>query len=389
MQETSQDNLLITFSWVLSATKYIFSGTPMTTTAQIDSVWSDFLISENAQFDDNGKITTFGNTELERFSIKNGPVFTSLTHQALIKVTGSEALSFLQGQFSSDLNQVSDTKAQYSAYCDPQGNVLANFLVFKYQGDLYLSFDGSLREAILKRLQMFIMRSDVQLEEVSKSLIQVGFAGEFTDLDMQYSLDTKVKETFECGMISETGMENLLAIKVPGPYHKYALFGPTEEMITVWKNLRNNGDVTNSFDWTLLDIAAGIATVTSATSAQFTAQFFNLDKLEAINFKKGCFPGQEIIARIHYRGKVTKRTLRIHIDEALNLVPGDTLELKDPNDKTHKLTVINSNPGVLEGTLCLAIATLKSLDAVEGELTTLTGSAVQIEPLPYSIKDEE
>ena len=70
-------------------------------------------------------------------------------------------------------------------------------------------------------------------------------------------------------------------------------------------------------------------------------------------------------------------------------MPGDTLELKDPNDKTHKLTIINSNPDVLEGTLCLAIATLKSLDAVEGELTTLSGRAVQIEPLPYSIKDEE
>lgn len=361
----------------------------MATQATLDSVWVDFLNAQGAQFDDSNKISTFGQAELERFLIKHGPVVTSLTDQALLKVAGSEAQTFLQAQLTSDINEVTESKAQFSAYCDPKGNVLANFLVFIYQGDYYLNFDGSLSETILKRLQMFVLRSDVQITDVSNELIQVGFAGEFGDLDVQRRLSTKVKDVFESGMISVEGLENILVVKVPGPYHKYALFGPANEMIEAWNSIRNNADLTNNYDWKLLDIAAGVPNVTAATTGELTAQFFNLDKFDAINFKKGCFPGQEIIARIHYRGKVTKRMLRLHLDEVMDLNAGDTLTLKDNNDKNHKLTVVSSNPDIFNGTLCLAISTIKSLEAVEGDLTTESGQKASIEPLPYKLTDEE
>lgn len=361
----------------------------MTTPSNLNPIWSEFLTINQAQFDESGKICSFGHPELERFLIKNGPVVTSLTHQALIKVSGSEAQTFLQAQLTSDINLITDKQAQFSAYCDPKGQVLVNFLVFKYFEDYYLSFDGSLREAILKRLSMFVLRSDVKLTEVSNELIHIGFAGEFGDLDVQRRLNTKVKAVFESGMVELEGVENVIAIKVPGPYHKYSLFGPAEEMTQVWKKIRDNSDVTNNYDWNLLNIAAGVPEVTAKTSALHTAQFFNLDKFDAINFKKGCFPGQEIIARIHYRGKVTKRMLRIHINEILSLQPGDTLALKDEADKTYKLSVVNANPDVFNGTLCLAIATLKSLESAEGGLTTESGKEAVIEPLPYAITDED
>lgn len=361
----------------------------MTANTQLDPIWAEHLAEQNAQFDEHGKITTFGHAELERILIKNGPVVTSLTHQALIRVAGSEAQQFLQAQLTSDINKVDDNHAQISAYCDPQGNVLTDFLVFKYQGDFYLSFDGSLREPILKRLQMFVLRSDVQLTEVSQELIHIGFAGEFADLDIQRRLNTKVKHDFESGFISSRHMKDVLVIKVPGPYHKYALFGPAEQMKEAWKKIRDNSDVTNSYDWHLLDIASGIAHITEATTGQFTAQFLNLDKLDAINFQKGCFPGQEIIARIHYRGKVTKRTLRLHLAENLDLNPGDSLELKDEADKTHKLTVLNASSDIFSGTLCLAVGTLKSLEGATGDLTTTNRAKVSIEPLPYLVTEEE
>lgn len=361
----------------------------MTLNASLDPQWLTFLNSQNAQFDESGKINSFGQAELERFLIKNGPVLTSLTHQGLIKVTGSEAETFLQGQLSSDIKDVTETNAQISAYCDPKGQVLAIFLIFKYKGDLYLNFDGSLKESILKRLTMFVMRSDVLLADVSGSLIHIGFAGEFGDLDIQRRLDTKVKSVYETGYIELEGMPDVCVVKVPGPYHKYDLFGPADQVELAWQNLRTNADVTNSFDWNLLNITAGVPEVTSETSAQFIAQFLNLDKLNGINFKKGCFPGQEIIARVHYRGKVTKRMFRIRCNEVLDLKAGETLTLKDNQDKNHKLTVINGNPGIFEGSLFLAIGTLKSLEAVEGDLVTESGQPAFIEPLPYSVTDDE
>lgn len=353
------------------------------------SLWREFLTSQNAQWDASGKISSFGQPELEHYLIKHGPVVTNLSHQALLKVTGADAFAFLQGQLSSDIQQITEQRAQLSAYCDPKGQVLAVFLIFKHHDAFYLNFEASLKEAILKRLTMFVMRSNVQISDESASLIQIGYAGEFGDVDIQRRLNTKVKETYETGLVDLDDMRDVLVVKVPGPYHKYALFGPAEQIIRVWKLLRVTCDVTNNDDWQLLDIAAGVPEVTSQTSGQYIAQFLNLDKLDAINFKKGCFPGQEIIARMHYRGKVTKRMLRLHIEQQISLSPGDALVLKDSNEKNHSFEVVKAHRDIFSGTLCLAIGTLKSLEAVEGNLMTQTGQEVIIEPLPYSITDEQ
>jgi hypothetical protein len=351
--------------------------------------WQQFLTDQGAQLTADGTITTFGHPEIERYLIKHGPVVTSLAHQAVLKVSGSEAFDFLQAQLTSDISQVNAQKAQLSAYCDPKGNVLAVFLVFKYLDAFYLSFDGTLKETILKRLKMFVLRSDVQITDQSADLIHIGYGGEFGDLDIQRRLSTKVKAVYETGLITEPGMEQVCVIKVPGPYHKYDLFGPLEQIQQAWLKLRDNCDVTNTQDWHLLNIAAGIPEVTAANSGEHLAQFLNLDKLDAISFKKGCFPGQEIIARMHYRGKVSKRMLRIRLDQNVTLSAGDHLTLLDNTGKKHTVDVINANPDILSGTRCLAIGNLKSLEAVQGDLTSESGQLAIIEPLPYSITDED
>ena len=360
-----------------------------TATLPWDPIWTEFLTQQGAQFNDNHRITTFGHPEIERFLIKNGPVLTNLSHQALLKISGSEAFKFLQGQLTSDLNLVNDNHAQLSAYCEPKGNVLAVFLVFKIKDDFYLSFDDSLKEPIQKRLQMFVMRADVTITDISQEMIHIGFAGEFGDLDIQRRLSTKIKEVYETGTVEAPGMEEICVVKVPGPYHKYDLFGPVAQIKQAWLNLRDNSDVTNTQDWNLLNITAGVPEITAANSGQFIGQFINLDKLNAINFQKGCFPGQEIIARVHYRGKVTKRMFRVRIEARLELASGDDLILLDGKGKKHTLSVINANPDVYNThTLCLAVGTLKSLDAVEGDLMTESGKPAILEPLPYTITDE-
>ncbi|MDY0135814.1 MAG: folate-binding protein [Thiomicrospira sp.] len=355
----------------------------------MNTQWHDFLIQQHAQFDAQGAVSQFQYPELERVLIKHGPVMASLAHHALIEVKGEDATGFLQGQLSNDILQVTEEKAQFSAYCDPQGQVLALFLIFKHQDAYYLSFDASLRDIILKRLSMFVMRSKVSLSEVSEQWIRFGFAGQFADLDIQRRLDTKLKKEMACTLSKETGLSQLIIIKVPGPFHRYELFAPLEQAIDAWQKLRYNGDVTNNRDWRLLNIASGLPEVTHATSAQHLAQSLNLDKLDVINFKKGCFPGQEIIARMHYRGKANKRMLRIHLNEQIDLQPGDSLELTDHNDKTHKLEVILANGDIFEGTLCLAVGNLKSLELAQGDLRSQRGAKANIEPLPYLLTDED
>lgn len=356
----------------------------------MNSQWQEFLTQQEAKFDETGAVTQFAHPELERMLIKHGPVMTSLAHQALLRLSGEDAFSFLQGQLTNDLSLVDEKTSQYSAYCDPQGQVLAIFLVFKLNDAFYLSFDQSLKDAITKRLQMFVMRSKVVIEDVADEFIHFGFAGQFADLDIQRRLMVKSKKLMEVAKAEEEGVDQVVTIKVPGPFHRYQVFAPVEQAITAWNQLKLNGDLTNFYDWRLLNIASGIAEVTSATSGQHIAQFLNLEKTDMVSFKKGCYPGQEVIARMHYRGKATKRMLRIHLDDVIEQNPGDILEVIDSNDKIHKLDVISSNPDIFEGTLCLAIGNLRALDAAEGDLKLVaTGGLAKIEPLPYLLTDEE
>ncbi|WFE68631.1 folate-binding protein [Thiomicrospira sp. R3] len=355
----------------------------------MNTKWQAFLQQQNAQLDDQGAIKQLEFPELERMLIKHGPVMTSLAHHALLKVSGEDAETFLQGQLSNDIKQVNEDSAHYSAYCDPKGNVLALFLIFMHQGDYFLSFDYSLADAIQKRLQMFVMRSKVTIKAVCDEWIRLGFAGQFADLDIQRRLDTKLKKEMAVTLSKEPGLEQTVIIKVPGPFHRYEIFAPVEQAMESWNKLRLNGDITNINDWRLLNIATGRAEITAALSGQHLAQSYNFDKTEVINFKKGCYPGQEVIARTHYRGKAAKRMLRIHLDDLVEMNPADTLELIDNNEKTYKLDVVLSNPDIFEGSLCLAIGTVKSLDLAKGHLKLVrTGGLAKIEPLPYPLIDE-
>jgi len=355
----------------------------------MNSQWKSFLESKGAQLNDQNQVITFGLPEIERYLVKNGPVLASLSHQALLKVSGSEAFQFLQGQLSNDLQDISDTQAQLSAYCDPQGNVLAIFTIFKWNDAFFLHFNGSLKAPIQKRLQMFVMRSDVTIEDMSDAIVQIGYAGDFADLDLQRLLSTKIKDNYQTGPVAMEGAMQSFVVKVPGPYHKFILFSPIDEAETVWNTLKNNGEATNTFDWQLMDVVAGNPEVTSETSGKLVAQFLNLDKLQAINFQKGCFPGQEIIARMHYRGKVTKRMIRLRINSENTLSAGEEFKLTDNENKHYKFTCIHAANDVLEGSLCLAVTTVKPLEKVSGTLKTEHGVDVTVEPLPYDLTEEK
>ncbi len=199
--------------------------------------WKQFLNEQGAQFDENNDIKTFGLPEIEHFMVKHGPIVSDLSKQALIKASGEEVFSFLQGQFSNDLKEVTDAKAQLTAYCDPQGKVLALIIVFKIAESYFLSFDESLKETILKRLSMFKMMAKVELEEISEELIQIGYAGEFADLDLQRDFTLKTKDTYQVEVIDSQDIQNVTVIKVPGPYHNYRLFGNMDMMKSIWKPL--------------------------------------------------------------------------------------------------------------------------------------------------------
>ena len=213
-------------------------------------------------------------------------MFFHLKSRALIKVSGSDAETFLQGQLSNDINKLDSSRVQLNAYCQHQGKILALFWVTKNEDSFFLSFPLDLLEAIKSRLQMFVIMSDVVIEDVTKEYGQVGSIDEahqksFVINDKLSLIITNKKD------ISQFSME------------------PIEH-------------------WSMACIDSALPEIFLMTSEKLVPQMLNLDIDEiGVNFSKGCYPGQEVVARLHYLGSAKRRLFAFVIDSDVNV--GDSL----------------------------------------------------------------
>ncbi len=228
-----------------------------------------------------------------------------LSHLGLLEISGADAVTFLQGQVTNDVNLLNGSNAHYSAYCNPKGRMLALFLAFAHYDHLHLQFNRELLEPIMKRLKMYVMRSKVEIKDVSDSIIKFGLNGSQA-ASMLESVFSKIP-TVDYELVS---LENGAILKLPS-YNddaRFEIFTDSTNAPLIWDALKNNCKVVEKPHWDWLEIQAGIPDIELKTQEQFVPQMLNLDILNAINFKKGCYTGQEIVARTHYLGSVKRRT---------------------------------------------------------------------------------
>ena len=193
-----------------------------------------------------------------------------LINRTLLKLSGSDAQTFLQNQLSNDIDALEEGEVQLNAYCQHQGKIIALLWVMKRDDDFYLSFPSDLAEIITKRLTMFKMMSAVEITDVSTDIVQLGVIDE--GFDGAFKLNDQQSVAL---------VENVDGVE------------------------RDNESA-----WALACIANSVAEVELKTSEKFVPQLLNLDIDEVgVNFTKGCYPGQEVVARLHYLGK-SKRRLR-------------------------------------------------------------------------------
>ena len=209
-----------------------------------------------------------------------------LNNRALLKITGSESESFLQAQLSNDISKLDNSSVQLNAYCQHQGKILALFWVMRSGDDFLLSFSLDLLDSIKARLQMFVLMSDVTITDITTQYSQIGI------------IDESKKDSFT---INE--------------YLSLMLIDP--------KNL-SKFEFTSEDYWNKACIESFLPEIDTTTTETFVPQMLNLDINEiGVNFSKGCFPGQEVIARLHYLGKVKRRLFAFKSDFPLSI--GDTL----------------------------------------------------------------
>jgi len=209
-----------------------------------------------------------------------------LNDRALLKISGTDSESFLQNQLSNDIKKLDKTYAQLSAYCQHQGKIISLFWVIRYEGFFLLSFPLDLLEKIQSRLQMFVIMSDVVIEDVTKDFRQVGL----------------INEAHEEAFIIKDHLSVVL--------EKY-----NNEILT---NFESNEI------WHKACIDSQLPEIYSITSEKLVPQMLNLDIDEfGVNFSKGCYPGQEVVARLHYLGSAKRRLFAFELDADANV--GDSL----------------------------------------------------------------
>ena len=213
----------------------------------------------------------------------NSPVITPLPELGVLLVAGPDARHFLQGQLSNDLDLLDTHAGLRAGLHTPQGRVLAILQLFPSGEDVLAVTARELIAPVATHLRRYLLRAKARVEEACESHRVFGLTG--------------------------AGGRQLLVLPKDMPPPE----GPTGE----------------ARDWLAAEIAAGLPQVTAATSGQFVAQMLNLDHVEGISFTKGCYTGQEIIARAHYRGRVKRRAQRFEILDAHDLVPGQKIRLSD------------------------------------------------------------
>jgi len=341
--------------------------------------WFDFLKNAGAEFENN-QVQSYGNLEREQRMLHTGLIICDLSHHGLISVDGEDAADFLQGQLTNDVRDVSLSHSQLSAYCTHKGRMLANFRLFKRADSYYMQLPQSLLETILKRISMFILMSKVSIKDSSNSLVKIGISGPTANEQLAKFISDLPSETDDC-----TQANGYTIIKCAGAIPRYEIFGELEAIKTLWGHLDVNAALAGASAWETLDILAGIPTITPETSEAFVPQMTNMHVINGVNFQKGCYTGQEVVARMQYLGKLKRRMFKIQIETSDTVLAGDKLFCKDSKSGQGTGQIINAQVDANGGIVALAVIDITDAESGTLQLHDENGPSINVLSLPYSL----
>jgi len=274
--------------------------------------------------------------------------YIAINNISILKFSGVDSIRFLQGQLSNDVEALG-TNWQFTGYCSPKGRLLALLQLWTHEGDTYATVNKSVVEATARRLRMYVMRSKVVIEELNEA---------------------------SCvGLVNPKTASPRFSTEINDSVHTLN-FGDRELLIDLSGALQGR----DTLDWETATINAGEPTIDANNVELFVPQMVNLDLLDGINFKKGCYTGQEIVARMHYLGKLKQRMFVCDIDERSNkqIMSGEKI-LADGKNAGNIVAVSNANK--------VALAVIRR-ELSDQQLNCETGARLTVAPeQPYIIPE--
>jgi folate-binding protein YgfZ len=345
--------------------------------------WLQFLAAQGAGIDadQSGAVLGFDRVEDgDALGAAAAGFVAPLTDLGLIEARGDDAPSFLHNQLTNDVEHLDTGAARRAGYCSPKGRLLASFLIWKTGDAILLQLPHVLQPAVQKRLQMFVLRAKVKLADAGMQRVALGIGGAGGGAALaawfpQLPAAPMAKVDTAAGTL----------IRLPDAFGaaRYQWIAPLDLAIQAWPALSRTLTPGSTQVWQLADIRAAVPQIVAATQEQFVPQMVNFELVDGVNFKKGCYPGQEIVARSQYLGKLKRRMLPAVLDTG-KVAPGmEIYSSADPEQPCGM--VVNVVPAPGGGSEALVEIKLAAVEAGSVHLGSASGPALRFLPLPYAL----
>ena len=348
--------------------------------------WNQFLQAQGARAADQADAGTadFG-VALSVAQLQEGFLAT-ISDQGLIGISGDDAASFLHGQLTNDVEHLNGEQVRLAGYCTPKGRLLASFLMWRNATTIYLQVSRGIQVPIQKRLQMFVLRAKAKLHDATQdeaNQVILGLGGKHASAVLPQWFDSLPATPFSK---VEGNAGTLLRVADAFGLPRYQWLTSAANAEAVWPQLAARLARGGNDAWRLSEIHAGVPQISLPTQEQFVPQMVNFELLGGVNFKKGCYPGQEIVARSQYLGKLKRRTTLVSIDNASAAAGAELFAVSDPGQPCGM--IVNAAPngmGGVDALVELKLAAIEEGAATPGavRLGSGDGAAVRFLAMPY------
>jgi folate-binding protein YgfZ len=304
-----------------------------------------------------------------------------VTDQGLIALTGEDSAGFLHNQLTNDVEHLGLDDVRLAGYCTPKGRLQATFLMWRDEESIFLQLPREIQPPLQKRLSMFVMRAKTKLSDATDApatQVVLGLGGGMAEATLQTWFDPLPERPFSK---VDHPLGTLLRVADAFGAARYLWLTSAAIAETVAPVLAGKLNVGGNDTWRLTEIHAAVPQVSAATQEQFVPQMINLELLGGVNFKKGCYPGQEIVARSQYLGKLKRRTALVRIASSDARAGVEVYADSDPSQPCGM--VVNAAQNGLGGVDALVEMKLEALELGAVRLGSADGVALEFLPMPY------
>lgn len=301
-----------------------------------------------------------------------------LSDTGILYVGGEDAREFLQNQLSNDISHIDANKAQLSSFSNAKGRMIAIFRVLQIEGGYLLIMPRSILQDVMQQLQQYVIRSQVVLADITDSFAMFGISSRAGLLPDDERFPAQLNQVYQS--------DSLICAQVNSSegLQRYLILSNDEaEAIELVTTLSNKLSISVADSWRLQEILAGIPTLYPPTMQAFVLQMSNLQMVDGVSFKKGCYPGQEVVARMQYLGKLKRRMYLASVESEQCPQPGDELQSYDAETKDGSGKVVDAVMVSPNRSLMLFIAQIEKAESNELVLVNQPDTVLTLQSLPY------